>query len=360
MINTEAMRARLALIDSQYKEINEQLTQESVLSDPREVTRLSKESARLEGMVEAYRKLQVLDERIAQAKEMLAEEDDELREMAEAELSECLPARDQLFEHVQHLLIPQDPDDDHNVIMEIRGGAGGDEGNIFAGDLYRMYTRYAESKGWKTEVMEASDSEAGGFSQIIFEIKGKNVYKALKYESGAHRVQRVPKTESQGRIQTSTATVLAQPEAEDADIVIDPKDLTIETHRASGAGGQHINKTDSAVRIVHVPTGISVNCQEGRSQIENRETAMRLIKSRVYEELRRQREEAEGKVRRAKIGTGDRSEKIRTYNYPQSRVTDHRIGFTITQLDRVMEGKLDDIINALQADDEKRKLENLE
>ena len=240
--------------------------------------------------------------------------------------------------------------------MEIRGGAGGDEGNIFAGDLYRMYCKYAESKGWKIQLLEASESEAGGFSQIIFAIKGTDVYKELKFESGAHRVQRVPKTETQGRIHTSTATVLCQPEAEDEDIEIPMSDLTIETHRASGAGGQHINKTDSAVRIVHVPTGITVNCQEGRSQIENRETALRLIKSRVYEEYQRIKEEEEGKVRRAKLGTGDRSEKIRTYNYPQNRVTDHRIGLTITQLDRIMEGKMDDIIAGLLAEEQKQRL----
>ncbi len=352
-----AVRVKLAGLEARLQEINTKLLDEEVLRDPKEVTRLSKEAARLQGPVDAWMELKSLDERIAQADEMLYEDDAELREMAKMEKEECEPMRDELLVRIQHLLIPQDPDDDHNVIMEIRGGAGGDEGNIFAGDLYRMYTRYAEGRGWKIDVMEASESEAGGFSQIIFEIKGKDVYKALKFESGAHRVQRVPKTESQGRIQTSTATVLCQPEAEDTDIEIDPKDLTIETHRASGAGGQHINKTDSAVRIVHIPTGITVNCQEGRSQIENRETAMRLIKSRVYEELKRQREEAEGKIRREKIGTGDRSEKIRTYNYPQNRVTDHRIGFTITQLDRVMEGKLDDIIAALQADDEKKKLE---
>lgn len=253
--------------------------------------------------------------------------------------------------------MPRDPDDDHDVIMEIRGGAGGDEGNIFAGDLYRMYSKYAESKGWKVQVLEASVSEAGGYTQIIFSVKGTDVYKELKFESGVHRVQRVPKTETQGRIHTSTATVLCQPEAEDTDIEIDPKDLTIETHRASGAGGQHINKTDSAVRIVHVPTGITVNCQDGRSQIENRETAMRLIRARVYEELKRIQEEEAGKIRRAKIGTGDRSEKIRTYNYPQNRVTDHRIGLTITQLDRIMEGKLDGVIEGLLAEEEKRKLE---
>ena len=255
------------------------------------------------------------------------------------------------------MLILTDLEDECDAIMEIRGGAGGDEGNIFAGDLYRMYTRYAESRGWKVAVMEASVSEAGGFSQIVFSIKGEDVYKYLKWESGVHRVQRVPKTETQGRIHTSTATVLCQPEIEEDVFDLDMKDLTIETHRASGAGGQHINKTDSAVRIVHIPTGIMVNCQEGRSQIENRETALRIIRSRVYEEVQRQKDEAAGKERRAKIGTGDRSEKIRTYNYPQNRVTDHRIHFTTNHLDIIMEGKLDEVVDALQTEEERKKLE---
>ena len=353
----DAVREKLIGMDQRYQTITNDLMDEKVFSNPALLTKLSKEQASLTQAVEAWHKLKALDERIEQANEMMKESDVELKEIAKMELEECLPAQEELLEHIQHLLIPKDLDDDHDVIMEIRGGAGGDEGNIFAGDLYRMYTRYAESKGWKVQVMETSISEAGGFSQVIFSIKGNEVYRDLKWESGVHRVQRVPKTESQGRVHTSTATVLCQPEAEEADIEIDPADLTIETHRASGAGGQHINKTDSAVRIVHVPTGITVNCQEGRSQIENRETAMRLIRARVYEEIKRQRDEEAGAARRAKIGTGDRSEKIRTYNYPQNRVTDHRIGLTITQLDRIMEGKLDGIIAGLQAEEEKKKLE---
>lgn len=355
----DAVRKKLSEIEQQYNEISDQLIQEDIVSNPRELTRLSKEQARLSGAYDAYQELKELDSRIEQANIMLEDEDQEMREMAEMELEECNPLLEELLDRIQHLLVPKDPDDDHNVIMEIRGGAGGDEGNIFAGDLYRMYSKYAESKGWRVEVIEASDCEAGGFSQIIFSIRGKDVYGDLKFESGAHRVQRVPKTETQGRIHTSTATVLCSPEAEDTDIEIDPKDLTIETHRASGAGGQHVNKTDSAVRIVHVPTGITVNCQEGRSQLENRETALRMIKTRVYEELKRQKEEEEGKIRRAKLGTGDRSEKIRTYNYPQNRVTDHRIGLTINQLDRIMEGKLDDVVAGLIEADEKEKLEGL-
>lgn len=353
----DAVRSKLTEIEDRYNEISSEMLKEEVFSNPSKLTKLSKEQASLKQAVDAWTQLKSLDERIEQADEMLHESDEELREMARMEKEECEPEREKLLEHIQHLLIPRDPDDDHDVIMEIRGGAGGDEGNIFAGDLYRMYTKFAEARGWKVQVMEANVSEAGGFSQIIYSVKGNDVYRELKYESGVHRVQRVPKTEAQGRIHTSTATVLCQPEAEEEDIEIDPKDLTIETHRASGAGGQHINKTDSAVRIVHIPTGITVNCQEGRSQIENRETAMRLIRARVYEELRRQKEEEEGKIRRAKIGTGDRSEKIRTYNYPQNRVTDHRIGLTITQLDRIMEGKLDGIIEGLLAEEEKRKLE---
>ena len=356
----DAVRTKLSEIQKQYDEITAKLMEDDVVRNPALLTRLSKDQARLRQPVDAYHKLQELDDRISQAEELAKENDPELKEMAQMELEECEPAREELLAHIQHLLIPRDPADDHDVIMEIRGGAGGDEGNIFAGDLYRMYTKYAETKGWKVQVMEASPSEAGGFSQIIFSVRGDEVYRELKYESGVHRVQRVPKTEAQGRIHTSTATVLCQPEAEESDIEIDPKDLTIETHRASGAGGQHINKTDSAVRIVHVPTGITVNCQEGRSQIENRETAMRLIRARVYEEYKRRKDEEEGKIRRAKIGTGDRSEKIRTYNYPQNRVTDHRISLTITQLDRIMEGRLEGVIEGLLAEEEKRRLEEAE
>ena len=355
----DAVRRKLQEIEDQYNEIGQKLMSEDIVKNPRELTRLSKQQAHMTGAYDAYQELKALDSRIQQANELMEEDDPELKEMAELELEECEPYMEELMNRIQRLLIPKDPDDDHNVIMEIRGGAGGDEGNIFAGDLYRMYAKYAENMNWKVEVIEASDSEAGGFSQIVFSIKGKDVYGHLKFESGAHRVQRVPKTETQGRVHTSTATVLCSPEAEDTDIEIDPKDLTIETHRASGAGGQHINKTDSAVRIVHVPTGITVNCQEGRSQLENRETALRMIKTRVYEELKRIKEEEEGKIRRAKLGTGDRSEKIRTYNYPQNRVTDHRIGLTINQLDRIVEGKMDDVINGLIEADENEKLESL-
>ena len=353
----DAFREKLIAIEKQYDEITEELSSESIAQDIKKLTKLSREQARLKGSVDAWHQLKRLDQAIEEAEIMSKDEDQEIREMAQMELEEATAERETLLDKIQKMLIPRDPEDECDAIMEIRGGAGGDEGNIFAGDLYRMYTRYAESRGWKVTVMEASVSEAGGFSQIIFSIKGEDVYKYLKWESGVHRVQRVPKTETQGRIHTSTATVLCQPEIEDDVFELDMKDLTIETHRASGAGGQHINKTDSAVRIVHIPTGIMVNCQEGRSQIENRETALRIIRSRVYEEVQRQKEEAAGKERRAKIGTGDRSEKIRTYNYPQNRVTDHRIHFTTNHLDIIMEGKLDEVIEALQTEEERKKLE---
>ena len=353
----DAFREKLIAIEKQYDEITEELSSESIAQDIKKLTKLSREQARLKGSVDAWHQLKQLDQAIEEAEIMSKDEDQEIREMAQMELEEATAERETLLDKIQKMLIPRDPEDECDVIMEIRGGAGGDEGNIFAGDLYRMYTRYAESRGWKVAVMEASVSEAGGFSQIVFSIKGEDVYKYLKWESGVHRVQRVTKTETQGRIHTSTATVLCQPEIEEDVFELDMKDLTIETHRASGAGGKHINKTDSAVRIVHIPTGIMVNCQEGRSQIENRETALRIIRSRVYEEVQRQKEEAAGKERRAKIGTGDRSEKIRTYNYPQNRVTDHRIHFTTNHLDIIMEGKLDEVIEALQTEEERKKLE---
>ena len=352
----DIMLLRLEGMLTRYNEINDQLISPAVVSNPKEYTRLSKEQATLRQTVETYLQLKQILSHIEQAEDLAKENDPELKEMAALELEELIPQRDNYVEKLHILLIPKDPNDEHNAIVEIRGAAGGDEGNLFAGDLYRMYSRYAEIQGWRTEIMEVIDSEAGGYSLISFMIKGDQVYKHLKFESGAHRVQRVPKTETQGRIHTSTATVLVLPEAEEADIEINPADLTFETHRASGAGGQHVNKTDSAVRIVHTPTGISVNCQEGRSQHENKATALRLIRARVYEELQRRIDEEKGVERRSKIGTGDRSEKIRTYNYPQNRVSDHRIGLTLNQLDRIMEGKLDDVTEALLAEEQRSKM----
>lgn len=350
------MIERLESITARYEELGQLLLEPATLSDNRLMAKLAKEQASLTQTVEAYEEYKKIEEELISANELLHEKDEEMREMARMEIEELEPRKEELIAKLEVLLIPKDPMDDNNVIVEIRGAAGGDEGNIFAGDLYRMYTRYAETIGWKTELMEVQESEAGGFSLISFMLKGERAYGRLKFESGSHRVQRVPKTESAGRIHTSTATVLVAPEIEAADFEIDDNDLEIETCRASGAGGQHINKTDSAVRIVHIPTGITVKCQDGRSQHENKATAMRLIRSRIYEDHQRKLEEEAGAERRSKIGTGDRSEKIRTYNYPQNRVTDHRIGLTINQLDRIMEGKLGDVLDALEEYDQKLKL----
>ena len=265
--------------------------------------------------------------------------------------------KERLDGELEILLIPKDPNDGKNVVIEIRGAAGGDEANIFAGDLFRMYTRYAEKKGFTYQVYNSVEGTAGGYSQIEFIVKGANAYSLLKYESGSHRVQRVPVTEANGRLQTSTATVLVMPEAdEDIEIEINPSDLRIDIYRSSGCGGQGVNTTDSAVRITHLPTNTVVTCQNERSQIQNKEQAMKVLKTRLYEMQLREQQEAAGAERRSKIGTGDRAEKIRTYNYPQNRVTDHRIGFTTKNLDRVMDGDLDDVINALIQEDQKRKL----
>ena len=282
--------------------------------------------------------------------------DPEMGEIAKEELTLLDAKKTELEGRLEILLIPKDKNDGKNVIMEIRGAAGGDEGNIFAGDLYRMYTKYAEKCGFSVEVLNATEGEAGGYTLIEFMVKGNNVYSKLKYESGSHRVQRVPVTEANGRIQTSTATVLVMPEAEEVEVDVKESDIKIDVYRSSGAGGQHVNTTDSAVRMTHIPTGIVVTCQNERSQIKNREKALQILKTRIYEQKLQEEEAKLGSERKNKIGTGDRSEKIRTYNYPQNRITDHRIGFTTKQLDRVMEGAMDEVIEALIMEDQKRKL----
>ena len=352
----DARIVKLESIEKRYLEIGEEMLKDEVVSNVKTFTKLSKEQATLRGAYEAYQELKKLNEDIAGAKEMLNDSDPEIKEMAQAELDEATAKLEKLNEHIEQLLLPRDQEDAYDCLVEIRGAAGGDEGNIFAGDLYRMYCYYAQNMGYKTEVMEASESEAGGYALISFSVKGQDAYRHFKFESGAHRVQRVPKTETQGRVHTSTATVICFPDVEDEDIEIPDSDLEIETHRSSGAGGQHINKTDSAVRIVHKPTGITVNCQDGRNQIANKETALKIIRARVYNYYKEQKEQEEGAIRKEKIGTGDRSEKIRTYNYPQNRVTDHRIGLTVNQLDRIMEGKLDEVIDALIKNEEQEKL----
>ena len=351
------MMERLETIARSYEELNEILMDPSIANDVQKMTEASKEQASLENAYQLYQEYKKVLDGIEEAKELLKESDPEIKEMAELELSELEEKKPQLEEKLHLELIPKDPNDNKNVIVEIRGAAGGDEGNIFAGDLYRMYVKYAESQGWKVEVMEAEESEAGGFSLISFNVIGDGVYGKLKYESGSHRVQRVPKTETQGRVHTSTATVLVMPEMEEVDVQINKSDLRIDTYRASGAGGQHINKTDSAVRITHLPTGIVATSQDGRSQHDNRDKAMKALVARVYDYFQSQQTEAIDSERKSKVGTGDRAEKIRTYNYPQNRVTDHRIGLTIQQLDRIIEGKLDDIITALINEDQRLKLE---
>ena len=354
----DAKIIKLQEIEKRYLEINDLLMQEENVSDVKKFTKLSKEQASLKAAYEAYQNYKKYTAIVEDGQEMLKDPDPEIREMAETEISDAKENLEKLNKHIEELLLPRDPEDAYDCIVEIRGAAGGDEGNIFAGDLFRMYSYYAESLGYKVEVMESSEGEAGGYALISFQVKGLDAYRHFKFESGAHRVQRVPVTETQGRVHTSTATVIVFPDVEEEDVEIPDSDLEIETHRASGAGGQHINKTDSAVRIVHKPTGITVNCQDGRNQIANKETALRIIRARVYDYYKQKKEEEEGRIRRSKIGTGDRSEKIRTYNYPQNRVSDHRIGLTINQLDRIMEGKLDDIVNALLANDDKEKLLN--
>lgn len=350
------MMERLESIARRYEELTQILMDPSIADDIQKMTEASKEQASLEQAFQLYNEYKQVLEGIEEAKELMKENDPEIKEMAEMELDE-LEEKKPILEEKLHLeLIPKDPNDNKNVIVEVRGAAGGDEGNIFAGDLYRMYVKYAESQGWKIEILEAQDSEAGGYSLISFMIKGEGVYSKLKFESGSHRVQRVPKTESQGRIQTSTATVLVMPEAEEVDFELNVNDLRIDTYRASGAGGQHINKTDSAVRITHIPTGVVTTSQDGRSQHDNKDKAMRAMRTKLYEMKLREQEEEIGSERRSKIGSGDRAEKIRTYNYPQNRVTDHRIGLTLQQLDRIMEGKLEDVIEALIHEDQRMKL----
>ena len=348
------MFEHLEQIANRYGEIENELTKNEVLSDVKKTRELSKELSELEEEVNCFKEYKKVLKGIEDTKEML--KDKELEEIARDELTSLEEQKENLEKNLEILLIPKDLNDSKNVIVEIRGAAGGDEANIFAGDLFRMYTRYAEKKGFKYEVYNSIDGDAGGFSQIEFMIKGEGAYSKFKYESGSHRVQRVPVTESNGRLQTSTATVLVMPEAEEVDIEIKQSDLRIDIYRSSGCGGQGVNTTDSAVRITHLPTNTVVTCQNERSQIQNKEQAMKVLKARLYELEREKKDMEEGNERRSKIGTGDRAEKIRTYNYPQNRVTDHRIGYTTKNLDRVIDGDLDGIIDALITEDQARKL----
>lgn len=348
------MLESLQTIEQRYHVLTEELMQPETIADIKKTMALSKEQASLKEAYDKYQEYKKLLQDIDDAKEM--SKDPELGEFAKEELVQLENKKLQMDAEFEVLLLPKDPNDGKNVIVEIRGAAGGDEGNIFAGDLYEMYRRYAEKEGWKVEVNDEERCEAGGYSLISFMIKGENVYSKLKYESGAHRVQRVPVTETQGRVHTSTATVLIMPEAEEVDFELDMSEVRIDITRSSGCGGQGVNTTDSAVRLTHIPTGVVVYSQTERSQIKNKEKAIKILQTRLYDLKMQEREQEMGAERRSKIGTGDRSEKIRTYNYPQNRVTDHRIGFTTNSLDRVMAGDLDKIIEALITEDQKRKL----
>ena len=345
---------RLDLMEKRYEEINNLLVQNDVISDVKRSRELSIELKNLEDVVNTYRRYKKVLNDISESREML--HDPEIADFAKEELARLNEEQQKMEEELKIMLLPKDENDGKNVIMEIRGAAGGDEANIFAGDLFRMYQKYCEKEGWKLEITSYTEGVAGGFAQIEFIIKGDSVYSKLKYENGSHRVQRIPVTEANGRIQTSTATVLVMPEVEDVSIEINPNDLRIDVYCASGHGGQGVNTTPSAVRITHLPTNTVVTCQNERSQIQNKEQAMRVLRARLYEAKQREQDETVGSERKSKIGTGDRSEKIRTYNYPQNRVTDHRIGYTTNNLDRVMNGALDDIIEALITEDQKRKL----
>ncbi|MFC4321886.1 peptide chain release factor 1 [Litchfieldia salsa] len=352
---------RLEAVEARYEKLNELLSDPDIVNDTNKLRDYSKEQSDIAETVEAYREYKEVKEQLDDAKAMLDEKlDAEMREMVKAEIGELEDREEELQERLRILLLPKDPNDDKNVIMEIRGAAGGDEAALFAGDLYRMYSRFAEVQGWKTEVMETNSTGVGGYKEIIFMINGKGAFSKLKFENGAHRVQRVPETESGGRIHTSTATVAVLPEAEEVEVDIHEKDIRTDTFASSGPGGQSVNTTMSAVRLTHLPTGVVVSCQDEKSQIKNKEKAMKVLRARVYDKFQREAQAEYDQNRKQAVGTGDRSERIRTYNFPQNRVTDHRIGLTIQKLDQILTGKLDEIINALVMEDQALKMEQAE
>lgn len=345
------MFEKIEIFNKRYDELNNRLYDPSVAADPNEYSKVMKEVKSIEAIVLKYREYKEILNATEEAREIIEDSssDKDFREMAMAEIDDCKEKLPEITEELKILLLPKDPNDSRNVIMEIRGGAGGEEAALFCGVLYRMYSMFAEKQGYKTEIINANETELGGFKEISFMINGEGAYSKLKFESGVHRVQRVPETESQGRIHTSTVTVAVLPEAEDVELEINPADLQIDTFRSSGAGGQHINKTESAIRITHIPTGVVVECQDERSQYKNKDKAMKVLKSRLLQAKREEQEDSIAAERKQQVGTGDRSERIRTYNYPQGRVTDHRIGLTLYKIDDILNGNIEEIVDALIA-----------
>ncbi len=351
------MFQHLKNLEERFEELERQLSSPEILQNPRKFKELAKEHAELEPIIKKFREYKKLENEFTEAKSLLGESDKELRELAEEEIKTLSAKLEQLRQELKRLLLPKDPNDQRNVILEIRAGAGGDEAALFVADLFRMYTRYAEKKGWKMEVLDSHPSNLGGFKEIIALIKGKGAFSRMKYESGVHRVQRIPVTETGGRIHTSTATVAVLPEAEEIDVKIEPKELKIEAFGASGPGGQNVNRNYTAIRITHLPTGIVVSCQDEKSQHRNKEKAMKILRARLYEKALKEQQKDISEARRSQVGTGERSEKIRTYNFPQNRISDHRINFTLYDLQKVLDGELDEIIDRLIAFYEAKRLE---
>ncbi|MBP7247609.1 MAG: peptide chain release factor 1 [Negativicutes bacterium] len=355
------MLNKLRVFEERYQELESRISDPELIANQSEWQKEMRAHGQLTPLVEEYRKYRVVMEGIQEAKEILREtSDSEMIEMAKAELNELEPQVDGIEQNLKILLLPKDPNDEKDVIVEIRGGAGGDEAALFAGDLFRMYNRYAEERGWRVELLESNPTELGGFKEVIFAISGSGAYSRLKYESGVHRVQRIPTTESGGRIHTSTVTVAVLPEVEDVEVNIGPNDLRIDTYCASGAGGQHVNRTESAVRIVHLPTNIVVTCQDEKSQLKNKDKAMRVLRAKVLEAAQAAQAAELAQNRKEQVGTGDRSERIRTYNFPQGRVSDHRIGLTLHKLDMILNGELDELIDPLIASAQAEQLQAVE
>jgi peptide chain release factor 1 len=355
------MLKKLDAVAEKYDELTRLLSDPVVAADHQQYQKYSRERSEIEDVVDKYRAFQNLQKQLREAEEITQDKqaDPDMRSMADAELKDLRPRIEQMDQELRIMLVPRDPRDEKNIFLEIRAGAGGDEAGLFAAELFRMYSRYAEKKRWKVTLLDMSTTGVGGAKEVIAQIQGKGVFSRLKYESGVHRVQRVPATEASGRIHTSTVTVAVIPEAEDVDVQIEQKDLRIDTYCSSGPGGQSVNTTYSAVRITHIPTGEVVACQDERSQLKNREKAMKILKSRLLEKEREKREAEEAAARKSQVGTGDRSEKIRTYNFPQSRVTDHRVGISLYKIDAVMDGDIDEFIDALTAADNAERLKNL-